>query len=137
MRGASPTLSLLDDDVWGDREHDQGGHDSEEGEEDKAQPVENHCGELPVTLNLRGFVIIPDLVGDHSDLLQDESQFSLQRSGCHSFLKTVWKIWIGSRHEDAGERSLGVVRMTGVNCVRLGGRVVVLVHVEDVGNQGL
>ena len=87
-------LRLLDHYVWRHGEHDEGGHHREQGEEDKAQPVQHHRRELPVTLNLRGLVIIPHLVRDHSDLLENEAELSLERSGGESLLEAVWKIWI-------------------------------------------
>ena len=76
-------------------EHDRGGREREEGEEDKAQPgevgyqrisekeetclpVQHHSRKLPVGLDFTGLVVLPDLVGDHPDLLEDEAQLPLQ-----------------------------------------------------------
>ena len=78
----------------GHAEHDSGGREREEGEEDKAHPwnveyqrigenetfclpVQHHGRELPVGLYLSSLVILPDLVGDHPDLLEDEAQLPL------------------------------------------------------------
>ena len=60
-------------------EHGYCCHYGEGGVCDQAQPVKHHRGKLPVALHSPALLIIPDLVGDHLDLLQDETQLSVKR----------------------------------------------------------
>ena len=55
-------------------EHGHGGHDGEGGVGHQTQPVQHHGSELPVALHRPGLLVVPDLVGDDLDLLQDEAE---------------------------------------------------------------
>lgn len=61
---------LVDDDVGRDRQHRDGRHEGEGGEEEEAEPVEDHRGELPVRLDSARDLVIADLVSNHPDLLR-------------------------------------------------------------------
>ena len=52
------------------------GDDSEEGEDDETETIQNHGSELPVTLSAARIIITPDLVSDQPQLLQYQRQFS-------------------------------------------------------------
>ena len=52
------------------------GDDSEEGEDDQTETIQNHGSELPVTLSAARIIITPDLVSDQPQLLQYQRQFS-------------------------------------------------------------
>ena len=52
------------------------GDDGEGGEGDEAEPVEHHGRELPVVLDGRRLLIIPDLIRDHSQFFEDQAQLS-------------------------------------------------------------
>lgn len=55
-------------------EHCDGGYDCEQCEDDEAEAIDHHGGELPVVGHLRGLVLLPQLVGDHPQLLEDERE---------------------------------------------------------------
>ena len=63
------------------RSHGQHGarrHDREGREEEEAHPVHHHGGELPVRGHGGGLLVLPHLVRDDLDLLQNEAKFPLQ-----------------------------------------------------------
>ena len=60
-------------------QHGHGGHDGEGGVGHQAEPVQHHGSELPVALHRPGLLVVPDLVGDDLDLLQDEAELPVQR----------------------------------------------------------
>ena len=61
---------LLDDDMRSRGEDGHGGDDGEHREEDKAQAVQHHRGELPVSLDRSWFFITFYLVSNNFYLLQ-------------------------------------------------------------------
>ena len=69
----------LDKHVRGGAEHGDCGHDGEGGVGHQTQPVQHHGRELPVTLHRPALLVLSDLVGDHLDLLQYETQLPVQR----------------------------------------------------------
>lgn len=71
---AAAGARLRDDDVRRREEHRERRDDREQGEYDKAQSVDHHRRELPVARHVGGLVLLPQLVGDEADLLQDEGQ---------------------------------------------------------------
>ena len=64
----------LHEDVRRGAEHGDRGHDGEGGVGHQTQPVQHHGSKLPVTLHRTGLLVVPDLVGDDLDLLQDEAE---------------------------------------------------------------
>ena len=60
-------------------EHGDRSYNREGGVGDKTQPVEHHRGKLPVALHGPALLVISDLVSDHLDLLEDETQLSVER----------------------------------------------------------
>lgn len=66
--------------MWCHSKNSAGCYNCECGEEEEAHPVEHHCGELPISLHRAGLLVLPHLVSDHLELLQDKAQFTLQRS---------------------------------------------------------
>ena len=56
------------------------GHYSEQGEYNEAETVQHHGRKLPVILDGRALLVIPDLVRDDLDLLQDQTQLSAIKS---------------------------------------------------------
>ena len=63
----------------GSTEHGDSGHYGEGGVGHQAQPVQHHGRKLPVALHRPTLLIVPDLVGDHLDLLEDETQLPVER----------------------------------------------------------
>lgn len=55
-------------------QHRQRRDDREQGEYNKAQSVYHHRCEFPVSSDVRGHVVLPQLIGDKPDLLQDHRQ---------------------------------------------------------------
>ena len=89
---------LCDDNMRGSHQNGNRRHHCKCGEEYQTQPetrkifqnkyfgkslspVQNHGGKLPVPRDGGGGVVFLDLVGDGSDLLQDELQLQLHRRG--------------------------------------------------------
>lgn len=72
---------LFNDDVRGGDQHADGGQGREQGEDDKAEPVEHHGTKLPVALDDAGLLLVPDLVGDGPDLLEDEAELAVHGGG--------------------------------------------------------
>ena len=65
----TPSLSLVDNDVRGHHESGQGGRPCEQSEEDQAQPVHHHRGELPVSLTqFRNINTLDGLLGSVKEL---------------------------------------------------------------------
>ena len=65
--------------MGGRAQHRHRGHDGEGGVGDQTQPVQHHGSKLPVALHCSGLLVVPDLVRDDLDLLQDEAEFPVQR----------------------------------------------------------
>ena len=59
-------------------QHGHCSHDSEGGVGHQTQPVQHHGSKLPVTLHRPGLLVVPDLVGDDLDLLEDETELPVQ-----------------------------------------------------------
>ena len=57
--------------MWGGGQHGDGGNDGEHGEGDQTDAVQHHGRELPVVLDVGRLVLVPHLVADHTDLLQN------------------------------------------------------------------
>ena len=66
-------LRLVHHDVGRHRQHRDGRHQREGGEEEEAESVEDHRGELPVCLHCTRDLVLADLVSDHPDLLGGET----------------------------------------------------------------
>ena len=66
---------LRDNDMGGGHQQENGGYHCEQCEDYQAQSVQHHGSKLPVTLCGPRIILIPDLLGDHPELLKDESQF--------------------------------------------------------------
>ena len=66
---------LRDNDMGGGHQQENGGYHGEQCEDYQAQSVQHHGSKLPITLCGPCVILIPDLLGDHPELLQDESQF--------------------------------------------------------------
>ena len=66
---------LRDNDMGGGHQQENGGYHGEQCEDYQAQSVQHHGSKLPVTLCCPRIILIPDLLGDHPELLQNESQF--------------------------------------------------------------
>ena len=64
----------LDKDVGSSAEHGHRGHDGEGGVGHQTQAVQHHGSKLPVALHRPGLLVVPDLVGDDLDLLEDETE---------------------------------------------------------------
>ena len=84
------SVGYLDKDMRGSAEHGDCGHYGEGGVGHQTQPVQHHGRKLPVTLHCPTLLIIPDLVSDHLDLLEDETELPVERmvgAGNCSFLR--------------------------------------------------
>ena len=66
---------LRDNDMGGGHQQENGGYHCEQCEDYQAQSVQHHGSKLPVTLCGPRVILITDLLGDHPELLKDESQF--------------------------------------------------------------
>ena len=66
---------LRDNDMGGGHQQENGGYHGEQCEDYQAQSVQHHGSKLPITLCGPCVILIPDLLGDHPELLKDESQF--------------------------------------------------------------
>ena len=82
-------IASLDNHVGSRRQDRHGGNNGEETEGDQADPVQNHCGEFPVVLDVGGIVLGPDLVADHPDLLEDVDQLAVDSRVSKTFPKLV------------------------------------------------
>lgn len=71
-------LELRDDDVRRGEEHGDGRDHSEQREDDEAQAVHYHGGELPVVRHFRRLVLLAQLVRDDPQLLEDERELSVR-----------------------------------------------------------
>ena len=67
--------------MWGRDEEHHCSYHCEQCEDDQTQSVQNHGSKLPVTLCAASVIITPDLVSDHSQLLQDQRQLSHRGGG--------------------------------------------------------
>merc|ERR1719336_3864449 len=72
-----PSMSLHED-VRRGAEHGDRGHDGEGGVGHQTQPVQHHSSKLPVAFHSSALLIIPDLVRDYLDLLEDEAELPVQ-----------------------------------------------------------
>ena len=84
-------MNLFNDNMRRGSQHGQGRHDGEESEGDQAETIQDHRGELPITLYSTGLLVIPDLVSDHFYLLEDEAELPGHAAGvgrAHSLLLT-------------------------------------------------
>ena len=72
---------LVHDNVGRHRQHRDSRHECEGGEEEEAEPVEDHRGKLPVGLHSTRDLVLADLVSDHPDLLRGETLAHIP--GCH------------------------------------------------------
>ena len=99
-------------------EHGDSGHYGEGGVGHQAQPVQHHGCKLPVALHRPALLIIPDLVSDHLDLLEDETQLPVQRmvgaSHC-AFIR------LGTARRTAKLMDVRVEVIVGFICERLHG----------------
>lgn len=59
-------------------EYGDGGDDGEQREDDEAEPVDDHGGELPVIRHLGRLVLLAQLVGDDAQLLEDEGELAVR-----------------------------------------------------------
>ena len=77
---------LVHDDMRSCQQNTGGSAGCEDTEGYQAHPVDHHGGELPVGLLGARLVIVPDLVSDHLDLLQDEGKFPADSQAFWTFL---------------------------------------------------
>ena len=68
---------LLNNNMWGCDQHSDGGNDGEQGEGDQAQSIEDHGSKLPVIFYGCCIIVIPDLVCDDANLLENIQKFSM------------------------------------------------------------
>ena len=66
-----------DNDMWSRLENSQGGEDGEDCVGYQTQTVYNHGSKSPIIFYTSGIVVVPDLISDDLDFLQDEAQFSM------------------------------------------------------------
>lgn len=69
---------LRDDDVWSGEEHSDRGDNGKKCKKDQADAVDDHSGKLPIVVDELILVIVPDLVGDDTQFLQDAGQFTVR-----------------------------------------------------------
>ena len=72
------TLLLCYNNVRSGGKYCKGCDNGEQGEGDQAEPVQHHRSKLPVALHRPGLLVVPDLVGDDLDLLEDETELPVQ-----------------------------------------------------------
>ena len=77
---------LLYNYMRGCNQHSDRGNDGEQGERDQAQSVKDHSGKLPVIFNSGCLIIIPDLVCDDANLLENTQKFSVHAGMSKVFL---------------------------------------------------
>lgn len=66
------------DDVWRREEHRDRGDHREQREDEEAEAVDDHGGELPVVRDLLRLVRLPELVRDVMQFFEDKCQFSMR-----------------------------------------------------------
>ena len=66
-----------DNDMWSCLEDSQGGEDGEYCVGYQTQTVYNHGSKSPIIFYTSGILVVPDLISDDLDFLQDETQFSM------------------------------------------------------------
>lgn len=77
-RSGQEPQGLRDNDVRRGEEYGDGGDDGEQREDDEAEPVDDHGGELPVVRHLGRLVLLAQLVGDDAQLLEDEGELAVR-----------------------------------------------------------
>lgn len=80
-RSTSVFPCLRDDDVGSREKNCDGGNDREYSKSDEAESVKHHGSELPVVLDGSRVLVVPDLVRDHPDLLQDQTELPVDPGG--------------------------------------------------------
>ena len=66
-----------DNDMWSSLEDSQRGEDGEYCVGYQTQTVYNHGSKSPIIFYTSGIVVVPDLISDDLDFLQDEAQFPM------------------------------------------------------------
>ncbi len=103
----------------GRRDKDCNGRDYRECSEGyKTQSVQHHGGEFPIILDGRRVFVVPDLVRDHPQLLEDQAELSVRPRGeprlsVGSAPRRTWQTWQAprARHPREGRvvAAVGVV----------------------------
>ena len=68
-----------DNDVWRGVEDGHSGQDGEDRVRYQAESVYHHGSKSPIILHVPVIVVLSDLISDDLDLLQDETQFPVER----------------------------------------------------------
>ena len=63
--------------MWGCDQHSDRGNNCEQGEGDQAQSIEDHGSKFPVIFYSCCLIVIPDLVRDDANLLENTQKFSV------------------------------------------------------------
>ena len=63
----------------GSAEHHHGGNEGEGGEEDETESVQHHGSKPPVCEDSCSLLVISDLVSHYPQLLENQTQLSLER----------------------------------------------------------
>merc|ERR1719225_1188158 len=94
----------LDYDMGGCHEDNYCSKSREYGEEDEAEPIQNHSCKLPVSFNSRSLVIFAHLVSHNLDLLEDEPELPMDSCGVDGSLGifVAWQAWRGRFDGDPG-----------------------------------
>lgn len=77
-RSGQEPQGLRDNDVRRGEEYGDGGDDGEQREDDEAEPIDDHGGELPVVRHFGRLVLLAQLVGDDAQLLEDEGELAVR-----------------------------------------------------------
>ena len=72
--------------MWGCDQHSDRGNNCEQGEGDQAQSIEDHGSKLPVIFYGCCIIVIPDLVCDDANLLENTQKFSMHTRMSKVFL---------------------------------------------------